>query len=166
MRTLGSLVLSFFFFGTFFPFKAAHASDVRKEKPTPKLHFLLVQYHELQNYDPQAIMNKWQGKVLNQSEQTQIRTSSDQGAMYGNGTGIYPESSYMYPQTPQSTAAPHMYAQPSVPSSLQGPLYGPVYPINPGYQYQSAPYPSYPVYPSYPQQTFPQPGYPQPCFCT
>lgn len=168
MRTLGSLVLSFFFFGSFIPFKAAQASDVRKEKPTQKLHFLLTQYHELQNYDPHAIMNKWQGRVLNESEQTRMRPESDNNLMYGNGSRTYPESSYMYPpQTSQPTTAPQMYSEPSAPSWPQG-SYNPAYPLNPGYQYPPAPspypaqtYPPRPYQPMYPQQT-----YPQPCFCT
>jgi hypothetical protein len=174
MRTFGSLVLSFFFFGSFMPFKSVQAAaELPEKKSTQKLSFLLVQYRELQNYDPQAIMNKWQGKFLNQSEQTQMRPSSDRELMYGGGTGVYPESSYMYPQSfqapPQSsTLSPQMYGQPYAPYPPQSPVYGPMYPMSPGYQhpgYSPAPAPSS-NYPMYPNQGMYQPMYPQNCFCT
>lgn len=194
MRIHGKLVLSLFLFVFFLNrLPSASASEVSQETPIQKLRFLLVQYQRLENgYDPQAIMNKWQGQVLNQSEQTNSRPFSNTSP-YGNGTRSYPES--MYRRPPQTSLPLETSVQPAVPrqpsSSVIAPSYYPPYeqfgsqpsPSNPPYQQPPAygpgyPYQQpYPVYPSqmyapapFPPQMTPQMPYQQPipprsCFC-
>ncbi|MGE3278917.1 MAG: hypothetical protein AB7J40_03945 [Candidatus Altimarinota bacterium] len=197
MKTFSGLVLGLLF-GTFFlnRLPSAQASEVSQEVVLSPLRFLLAQYQSLQHgYDPHAMMNKWQGRVLNGSEQMNMRPESDQDLMYGSGTRIYPESSYQYPsQSNSASVAPERlrpdapasstsviapsYApqpfSPSLPSSPYPPQqFGPVYPdMGGGYQrgYQPGFSPSPPMYPSAPSQMPPQMPYQQPfpprsCFC-
>lgn len=68
------------------------------------------------------LMDKWQGKILNQSEQLQMRTFTDPGFMDTNGTGLSPDVSGWY-----------------VPSShgSQGFPNGPSYPYPPDNRFQA-----------------------------